>query len=284
VMSATIQYSKVTAASYKDIENCLPIMQELLSNKMLVGESATKAESMVKVIEAWCPLQAAMASWQQLGTSVAARKAAPGSQQALQSLLVNMKKLQDNDALIAECQCFKAGFEQLKLDVAVIETSVLEEEMPQVQLALALVLPFAKGADTEAESWQDGLPSEPGEVTEEVVLELAKNTLLKMDGPACATKIDMLECARDVMKGWYELFGKSADEALMEKVKTTLQMAKATKYSALMVHAQGEFASNPVGFKRVMKKYRKSAEHCKSDIHPLLWAWSGRISSLKAQS
>jgi hypothetical protein len=282
VLKVFVGFLQDELSEVKQIELVLPTLRKLSGSGLLDDTSKASAETAITFFGSWHPLLESVDKWSSLGTTNIDRKQHPNAKHMMKAVIANLKKLEEQRDRLASCS-LSAVHTEVRNSVLKIQDEILGHESPILAEALSTLEPVAEGGEETGKKWTDQLSGDE-EVTEEKVFAVVMKILIPMDGPAFSNKISRLEAALESWSSWHESFDKGCDEATEKAVETVIKQAKATKYQALMVHASVEHSENPMGLRRAIKKYRSAADASQAFFHPLVWQWSGVVSSLNARA
>jgi len=263
----------------------LPIIRDLVegAKQLLPPDFESEAAEISQALDNWDPLCKAIGQWQSAGKTDKERIADVSAQGIVTTLKGLIDKASQSKLDEKKVRCL----EGIARDTGVAR-SILQSAKQQVDidclesfnLAMQALGDIAKGV-AGGSSWLDGLGEDS---SLEDVVGVAKETILKLDGKKFDSTIDEVTSALDAYKVWLEVLGSDLSAEILTRASDLLKEARATKYSALLVHASIEHKDAIPKLRRMVRKHRASIEEhkCAANVNKALLEWSARVSSLKA--
>lgn len=203
---------------------------------------------------------AEVAKWMDMASTNTARAGTAGGKIGVRGIMSQLRTLKEHEELLERMPEVKSHFEKLLDLVGTMREEILAPQRDAVETAVK-ALDATKGGLPDGSLWSDGLPTAEADITEEKLLELAEQTLLKMDGAKFSDDISVLERAWQSYMEWSEVMDQAVDPALQDCSDTRLQECKATKYTALMVHHRKK-DTNSIALRRNIRRFREALQVC----------------------
>lgn len=262
-----------------EVRDLCDLWGQALAGKVL-GEAIGKDLAMhLEFVGDWSSLYASLAVWQSLGESTAERVEKDSDMNAIKKMVgacAVVRRHSDGDIL--KLPHLFADLERGLKELEDIRQAVVGAAMAGLMTDCAELRDVA-GGGAGGISWTANI-SEKKATDESHVIKACRDTLLSMKGAEFDAMITSTQAKLNQAKAVHELFNTNIAPNIQKECDDILAIAKATKYTALLIARHDELSTNAPKLARAIKKVRQTITDTPlvmDKIHPIVWAWSGRF-------